>query len=98
MEAWTEDGLNLGYFRQTSTTADCPIPFWAEEGVITSLAISLAPVYGATASPELIAKFEDTYSRLLRKSINEGLKGRNMDHMPWGSGSFGNTYNITTDR
>src|SRR3972149_3026504 len=46
---WTEDDIELGYFAQSLTTADCPIPDWAERGVISKLAQDLRAVYPSSS-------------------------------------------------
>jgi len=96
IEAWTEDGIDLGYFPQTDTTATIQIPAWAEAGVIAKLAIRLAPHYGATVSQELIDDAETGYSMILRKSLVEKNRPADMSHMPLGMGGRGR--NILTDR
>lgn len=96
LEAWTEDGIDLGYFPQTSTTATIQIPAWAEAGVIAKLSIRLAPHYGATVSQELVDDADAGYGMILRKSQSEQLTPMDMSHMPRGSGR--RTRNILTDR
>jgi hypothetical protein len=95
LEAWTEDGIELGYFAQSLTADDCPVPNWALRAVKLCLAPEIATAYGAKVSPELGVKIDDAYTALLRKSQVENLPEANMDHMPRGSGSFGSTTDIT---
>ena len=86
LEAWTEQDIELGYFKQSSTTDDCPIPEWALKGVKAALAIDIAPVYGATVSAELAKKFDDGFGLIQRKCMVERMRGADMDHLPRGSG------------
>ena len=97
MEAWKEDSKDVGYFEQTSTTDTCPIPDYAENAVIYSLAVLLAPQYGTSISAELAAMQSHFVKILTRKLISENLDNTDMTHMPRGTGWWGNRYNITTD-
>lgn len=97
MEAWKEDGVDIGWFAQTSTTATIPIPDWAELGVTATLAIAIAPTYGATVSQELIAIADSAAGMILRKSLAEKLTGADMSHLPVGSGNYYGHRNIITD-
>lgn len=95
LEAWTEDGIELGFFAQSATASDCPVPNWALRAVKLCLAPELATAYGASVSPELATNARDAYSNLLRKTLVEALPEANMDHLPVGSGSLGRTTDIT---
>ena len=97
MEAWKEDSLDVGYFRQNSTTDTCPIPDYAEGAVIHALALECAPQYGATISNETLAKVTYYMKILRRKIIVERQQNADMTHLPSGAGHFGSRYNITTD-
>ena len=78
---WQVDGVKIGYFEQTSTTDTCPIPDWAEKGITAKLAIDLAPTYGATISPELLAKADEGWATILRVSSNLKLQGLDASHL-----------------
>ena len=97
LEAWTEDDIELGYFKQSATTATIPIPEWSELAVIKMLSINLAPNYGASVSAELVNTASDAYGMLLRKSIAEKQRGGNMDTMPQGEGKYRPEGRILTD-
>ncbi len=96
MEVWKEDGVDIGWFAQTSTTATIPIPDWAEIGVTAALSIAVAPRFGATVSQELIAIADVSAGMILRKSLAENLTGLDMDHLPMGAGNV-HRHNIITD-
>lgn len=98
LELWTEDEIQLGWFEQTSTTADAPLPKWAHMGVKAKLAQALQAVYPASSLAPWV--FDDSlngYGTILRKCIVEQLKPADMSSMPNGSGKFGSGYDITTD-
>jgi len=97
LEAWTENDIELGYFKQTSTSDDCPIPAWAERGVKAKLAIDLASTYGATVSLELATKANEGYQTILRRCISDKLEPANMNHMPIGQGHYGAGWDINSD-
>lgn len=97
MEVWKENDIDLGYFKQTTTTGTCPIPDWAELGVTMALGIMCAPKYGATVSRETAAVADTAMGMIGRKSISEKLDNADMSHMPVGSGWIGDGYNIETD-
>jgi hypothetical protein len=86
LEAATEDGIDLGYYAQTLTTDNCPIPKWSERGVKLKLALELAPVYGSTVSAELASKLDEAWSQIVRKVAVENLKAMDMSSMPLGEG------------
>jgi hypothetical protein len=66
MSIWKSDSIDVGYFSLANTNGDCPIPEYAELAVINGLAITLAPRYGASASPELVAVTDSAISSLIR--------------------------------
>lgn len=96
LERWTEDGIELGYFAQTDTTADCPIPQWAEQGVTSKLAQRLTADYPASQPPAWIFNDDENgYGTIRRKAMLEKLEGADMSHMPSGAGRFGSGFDIT---
>ena len=98
MALWQERDIdNLGWFPQDDTTNSSPIPDYAELAVVTSLAVALAPKYGASVSPELAAVAAGSMNTLLRKSISEKLDNADMSHMPVGTGNAEGRYDIERD-
>lgn len=95
MELLKENDVDIGYFAQSSTDDNCPIPDWAELSITSLLTVALAPKYGATVSAELAAIVSSTAYTLTRKMISEKLDNANMDFMPIGSGQYGYGYDIT---
>jgi len=99
LEKWTEDGVELGYYAQTSTTDTLPVPAWAELAVMSNLALRLASVYGATVSAELALQADQALTTVLRKSQWERLGNSNMNHLPIGDGHLrGGRYDIDIDQ
>lgn len=97
MEMWKEVNIDFGWYEQSSTSGDAPVPDYAELAVTTNLAVLCASQYGATVSGELAAVADRTYKFLLSKFQREELDNVDMSHMPEGSGRFGNRYDIYTD-
>ena len=97
MEIWKEDGIDIGWFAQSSTTDTIPVPDWAELGITATLAIAIAPTFSATVSQELIAIADSAAGMILRKSLSEKLTGLDNSHLPVGAGSYYGRNNILTD-
>lgn len=92
MAKWLEDGIDLGFFPQTSASDLCPIPDYAELGVTLHLAIACASNYGATVSQELGASAMSAYDTIVRTAVNAALPIGRMVNRPHGpaDGSIGN--------
>ena len=84
MEQWEEDGINLQYFEQTSTSSDFPGPKYAELGVVAGLAIRAAPFFGASVSPEVANQFTEGMLTITRKSVLKNAQTADLRHMPLG--------------
>ena len=97
MASWKEQSLDIGYFRQTTTTDTCPIPDYAEEAVMLSLAASLAPRYGASLSVESAVILDQRLAELRQKAMRDLLDNTDMTHMPYGMGHY-DRYDITSDQ
>lgn len=97
MEMWKEVGVDFGWFEQSSTADNAPIPDYARTAVRSSLAIMCASQYGASVSVELAAVAKRSYRVLLSKAQREQLENMDLSHMPAGSGKFGEGYDINSD-
>lgn len=98
LAAWKDaDGLDLGYFEQSSTAATCPVPAWAETGVWGRLALRVASHFGAQPTMSAMGAADEGYSTILRVLMNQKLQGVDMSHMPVGQGHYGFGYDINTD-
>ena len=95
MAKWLEDGIEIGFYPQSSASDVCPIPDYAENGVTLALAISCASNYGATVSPELGATAATAFDTILRTSINARLPVGRMLNRPCGPAD-GPIFNIVT--
>lgn len=96
MEAWTESDVQLGYFAQSTTTDNIPIPAWAEQGVTSKLAQRLQADYPASDSPPwLMDDSRNGIGLILRKCISERLQPADLSHLPVGSGHYGSGFDIT---
>jgi hypothetical protein len=84
MAKWLEDGIEIGFYPQSSASDTCPIPEYAELGVTLNLAIACASNYGATVSQELGATASGAYDTILRTSINASLPVGRMLNRPCG--------------
>lgn len=88
MEAWSED-CELGYYAQSVMSAACPVPAWAEAGVISKLAIRLLADYPSqTQTAYLSDESINGIGLIRRKSMTDKLRGANMNHMPMGEGQW----------
>lgn len=98
MNLWRETkDIDLGYFNQDSTTAELPVPEWAEIAVELGLAIAVASKYGATVSVELAGVAQSSISGVQTRLMVDAKKGVDMSYLPVGSGHYGRGNNILTD-
>lgn len=93
MAAWAADDVVIGYFEQTSPSAVCPIPDWAEKGVYGQLALDLAATYKAPIDPAAAKVAMDGYEVILRTLMNQRQVGADLSHLGSGQGR----YDILTD-
>lgn len=98
MEMWQVVGIDFGWYEQSSTAGDAPIPPYARTAARTNLAVLSASQFGASVSAELATVADRTYTFLLSKFQREQLDNVDMGHMPIGSGKYGrNRYDIMND-
>lgn len=70
MGALADDGIDLGFNPQSSTTDTLLIPEGARETIKCLFAIRLRPYYPSAVLPIEVTKFaSDGYERLLRKAV-----------------------------
>jgi hypothetical protein len=87
LELWTEIDIDLGWFEQSDTTADAPLPKWAEMGVTSKLAQALKPVYPSSSLDAWVTDDSmNGYGIIARKSMVEQMEASSMDHLPMGEG------------
>lgn len=97
MEIWKDVGIDFGWYEQSVTSGNAPIPPIARTAVRTNLAILCAPQYGASVSAELAAVADRAYNLLLSKAQREELENVDNSHLPSGSGHWGSGYDIYSD-
>ena len=95
MATWAVSDRNLNFPPQDTLSDTCPIPRWAEKGVVASLAIDAAPSFQAIVSPGLSQKYIDGMNVITRTLINQKLDNTDMSHLPQGSSSY--RWDINTD-
>lgn len=87
MSDWEEDGIELGYFPQTSQAAIIPVEDKVLRGIKYNLARGIAGDNGVDLPPETLRIADLTYARLTKATIEEAFS--NFDHMPFGGrGAF----------
>ena len=90
-----EDWSPLGFFTQTSTTDICPIPDWAEMGVISALAQQLLTLYpSAQAAPGLTDDNGNGIGTINRICLNMKLDPLDTRYLGYGAGSRRGRFNI----
>lgn len=96
MESLVVEDVNLGYFAQTSTTATCPIPAWAERGIISRLAKALLAIYPtAVLSPDLMDDAQNGFAVIQRICFNQKNVALDASHLGLGEG-YRRRFNIIT--
>jgi hypothetical protein len=84
----TED-IDIGYFTQDSTTDDCPIPEWAERGIISKLAQELLAIYpSAQVIPRITDDETNGYAVIRRMCMNQKLQGQDTSYLGLGGGNY----------
>ena len=84
MAEWRENGKDMNWFSQDDLTETCPIPDWAERGVISNLAVSLGALFDVMPSQQLMLKANRAGSSITSVLFNLNLKQADMTHMPQG--------------
>lgn len=62
-------GLNLGYTNVSDTGDDITVPDGALMGLLANTAVRIAPMFGATVSPALIAEAKDGLNAMLQLGV-----------------------------
>ena len=82
MSDWEADGVELGYFPQTSVSATIPVEEENLRGIKANLIRAVAADAGFELSSEAIRIAVLTYARLQKRTTEE--VHTNFDHMPGG--------------
>jgi hypothetical protein len=96
MAEWKDVKVDLGYYAQDTMSDTCPIPEYAENGVLTQLALRLAPNYGAQVPPELAIAANTGWTVIFSRMVNQNTNEVNRYNRPRGSGNTWGS-NILTD-
>ena len=84
MASWAVDDKDLQFPPQDTLSDTFPVPAWAEEGVISNLAIRAAALF-EVAVPQQTAMIAMDGLKLIAKTIiNANMKPLDMWHMPRG--------------
>jgi len=84
MSDWLEDGIELGYYPQTLTSATIPVDDEYLRGIKYNLSRDIAAHYGVDLPPETVRIAELTYQRLSKQTMEDFTT--DFSHMPYGSG------------
>lgn len=82
LAAWEVLDMDLQFPQQDTLSDVCPIPVWAEEGVISNLAVKLAPIMRAPISQSLAIKASTTHNDIATILMSQNARTADMTHMP----------------
>ena len=94
MLAWAVSDMDFNWFAQDTLTDVAPIPGWAEEGVISNLAVKCAVPFNRAITVELNLKATEGRNAIARTLINQQLEGADLSLLAQGAGR---RYDILTD-
>ncbi len=92
MATWEADGRNLGYIPIGTVTDTLTVPDASLMGIYSSLAIVLAPSFGASVSPELVAIQEKGMAVIDKITAKEVIAGLDLQT----PADRGDSFNIST--
>ncbi len=89
MSSLSTEDIDVGYFKQDSTTDDCPIPEWAERGIISKLAQELLAVYpSAQVIPRVTDDDTNGFAVIQRMCMNRKLVSQDTSNLGLGAGNM----------
>lgn len=80
------DDLDLGFFPQTLTSDNCPIPNFAELCITCLLALGMASNYGKSVSAELGTVTAAAWDAVLSKIVSQQMPQATVINRPNGAG------------
>jgi hypothetical protein len=92
MAEWEQDDLNFNWFPQDTLSATCPIPRWAESGIISNLALYVSASFRSPLTESLVGKAQKGLSTITRKVMTQKMAPADMSYL-----TTGTRYNIETD-
>ena len=90
MAEWAVSDRDLNFPPQDTLSATCPIPAWAEDGVISNLAVNCCSIFRVPATGVLVDRANTGLNTITRTLINLNLEGADMSHLPRGTLSYWN--------
>ncbi len=89
MSSLSTEDIDVGYFKQDSTTDDCPIPEWAERGIMSLLAQELLAVYpSAQVIPRVTDDDSNGVNVIRRMCMNRKLVSQDTSNLGLGAGNM----------
>ncbi len=94
MAVWKTSGRDFNWFPQDALSETLPTPDWAEQGIISNLAVICGPEFRSPIPQDLAVKARDDKNQITRTLMNIKLDQADMSHLPQGRYSG---RNILTD-
>lgn len=91
---WAVRSMDLNWFIQDTLADECPIPWWAEEGVTSNLAVRAAADFRSPVTSELLTEAIDGKRTIANTCINQTLDNADMSHLPYGEGRLNSDFDI----
>lgn len=86
MEEWEQMDRDLNWFPQDTLSAVCPIPRWAESGVVSNLAVMAAATMRAPLTETIVNKAQVGLNAITAILINAKLEPADMTGLHYGTG------------
>ena len=94
MAEWEQQDVDLNWFPQDTLSETCPIPRWAENGVISNLAVTASASFRAPLSEGLIQKAYQGFNTIFNTVMKIKHQPSDMGHISKGSNG---RWDINTD-
>lgn len=95
MLEWKQSDKDFNWFTQDTLGAVCPIPDWAEKGIVANLTAACATDFRYPVTQDIAIEASKGSNVIARTLINLSLDNADMSHLPGGSGRRWR-YNIET--
>lgn len=94
MAEWEQQDIDINWFPQDTLSETCPIPRWAENGVISNLAVTASASFRAPLTEGLVQKATQGFNTIFHTVMKIKLQPSDMDHISKGSNG---RWDINTD-
>ena len=84
MAEWPHSDRDFNFPPQDTLGDTAPIPTWAEEGIISNLAVRLAPEFRVPISFDLAEKAKEGRNVITRTLMNLNVEEVDLGHLPQG--------------